>query len=100
MSHERLSASAFQEQDGMAAAASAFEHVREELRTDFTPDVYKSWLEGVEFAGYLDDTIYLRTPNTIARDWVRQNAQHLIEARMGRRLQASAPITVEAAAQM
>lgn len=100
MSHERLSASAFQELDGMAAAAAAFEQVREELRADFAPDVFKSWLEGMEFAGYLDDTIVLRTPNTVARDWVRQNAQHLVEARMGRRLQAPAPITVEAVAQM
>ncbi len=81
-------------------AAAAFDQVREELRADFSPDVYKSWLEGMEFAGYVDNMIYLRTPNTIARDWVRQNAQHVVEARMGRRLQAPSPITVEAVAQM
>ncbi len=99
MSHERQTASAFQETE-MAAAAAAFDQVREELRADFAPDVYKSWLEGMEFAGLLDNVIYLRTPNTVARDWVRQNAQHLVEARMGRRLQASAAIAVEAVAQM
>jgi chromosomal replication initiator protein len=100
MSHERFSMPATQEDDGMAAAAAAFDQVREELRADFSPDVYKSWLEGMEFAGFIDNMIYLRTPNTIARDWVRQNAQHVVEARMGRRLQASSPITVEAVAQM
>lgn len=100
MSHERRSASTNPEDDGMAAAAAAFEQVREELHADFAPDVYKSWLEGMEFAGFLDGAIYLRTPNTVARDWVRQNAQHIVEARMGRRLQAPSPIKVEAVAQM
>ena len=97
MSHEHLSVSANQE---LNSAAAAFATVSEELRGDFAPEVYKSWLEALSFAGFTDEPTYLRAPTTVARDWIRQNAQHLIESRMSRLLEAPITIKVEAAAQL
>ncbi|MGE3867728.1 MAG: DnaA/Hda family protein, partial [Hyphomonadaceae bacterium] len=57
-------------------------------------------LEGVTFAGVWDDTLYLRAPTTVVRDWVRQNAQHRIEARLQSRLETPLALVVEAAAQL
>jgi chromosomal replication initiator protein len=101
MRQEGLSTSAVQpEEFSVVDAVDAFALVSEELRADFSPDLYKAWLESVAFAGVGDGVVFLRAPTTVARDWVRQNAQHVIEARMSRHLNVSAPITVEAVAQL
>jgi chromosomal replication initiator protein len=97
MSHDHMSSFAVEE---VAAVADAFAAVSEELRGDFPPDVYKSWLEALAFAGHDEEVTYLRAPTTVARDWIRQNAQHLIESRMSRRLELAVTIKVEAAAQL
>jgi chromosomal replication initiator protein len=97
MSHEQVSVSARQE---LASAAAAFARVSEELRGDFSPEVYKSWLEALTFAGLTEEAAYLRAPTTVARDWIRQNAQHLIESRMSRLMELPVTIKVEAASHL
>lgn len=97
MSHDYLSVPANQE---LTSVAEAFAAVSEELRGDFAPDVYKSWLEALSFAGLTDEATYLRAPTTVARDWIRQNAQHLIESRMSRLLESPVVIKVEASSQL
>jgi chromosomal replication initiator protein len=83
-----------------AAAAAAFERVNEDLQAKFEPNVYKSWLAGLTFAGVLQDTLYLRAPSSVVRDWVRQNAQHVLEERFQAHLACSSLVMVEIAAQL
>jgi chromosomal replication initiator protein len=84
----------------LTSIAEAFAAVSEELRGDFAPEVYKSWLEALSFAGLTEEATYLRAPTTVARDWIRQNAQHLIESRMSRLLESPVVIKVEASSQL
>ena len=59
-----------------------------------------SLLIGLSFAGLTDEAAYLRAPTTVARDWIRQNAQHLIESRMSRLLEAPVVIKIEASSHL
>lgn len=82
-------------------AASAYELVRKELKAEFGEEEFRSWFAELRLAGEDGDALVFATPSATARDWLRRNAQHRLEARLSQhvRLDRATRILTEAEAQ-
>jgi chromosomal replication initiator protein len=63
-------------------AAQAYERVRKELKAEFGEEEFRSWFAELRLVGEDEGALLFATPSATARDWLRRNAQHRIEARL------------------
>lgn len=82
-------------------AASAYELVRKEIKAEFGEEEFRSWFADLRLVGEDGDALFFSTPSATARDWLRRNAQHRLEARLSQhvRLERAIRILTEAEAQ-
>lgn len=82
-------------------AASAYELVRKELKAEFGEEEFRSWFAELRLLGEDGDALVFATPSATARDWLRRNAQHRLEARLSQhvRLDRATRILTESEAQ-
>lgn len=86
---------------GVAAAEGAvrvYERVQRELLAEFGAEAFSSYLERLELAAEYNGALVFTTPTYTARDWVRLQAKHRIEARLRAQmtLEREIEISVEA----
>lgn len=77
-----------------SGAHAAFESVRAELRAEFGQEEYRSWFENLSLLAEHEGSLYFVTPSATARDWLRRNGLHRLEARLAARLALSGPIVI------
>ncbi|MGE0046101.1 MAG: DnaA/Hda family protein [Hyphomonadaceae bacterium] len=87
--------------DGVSAADGAvrvYERVQRELLAEFGAEIFSSYLERLELAAQYNGVLLFTAPTYTARDWIRLQAQHRIEARLRAqmRLEEGIEIQVEA----
>jgi len=75
-------------------AKTAFEFVRKELKAEFGEEEFRSWFSSLRFLAEQDDALIFLTHSVTARDWLRRNAQHRLEARLSARVHLKAPIRI------
>lgn len=75
-------------------AKTAFEFVKKELKAEFGEEEFRSWFLGLRFLAEHEDALIFLTHSVTARDWLRRNAQHRLEARLSSRISLKAPIRI------
>lgn len=73
---------------------TAFEFVKKELKAEFGEEEYRSWFSSLRFLAEHEDAILFLTHSATARDWLRRQGQHRLEARLAARIQLKAPIQI------
>jgi chromosomal replication initiator protein len=75
-------------------AMRAYELVRKELLTEFGTDFYRSYIEPLRLVAEWKGTILFKAGSAVARDRLRRQAQHRLEARMRAHAPACGPIEI------
>lgn len=72
----------------------AYQMVRRELLTEFGSDFFGAWIDQLHLVGEWDGFVLLRAGSSTARDRLRHQAQHRIEARLRSYLPDLPPIAI------
>src|SRR5262245_22338605 len=75
-------------------AMRAYELVRKELLGEFGSDFYRSYIEPLRLVAEWKGTILFKAGSAVARDRLRRQAQHRLEARMRAHSPACGPIEI------
>jgi len=70
---------------GVGAAEGAvrvYDRVRRELMSEFGPELFRDFFEGLELAAEYQGRLMFVADSEKARDWLRRHGQHRLEARM------------------
>lgn len=81
-------------------AVRIYERVQRELLADFGEEAFRSYFERLELAAEYNGQLVFVTPTYAARDWLRVNAQHRIEARLSAGLELKQGVLIEAEASL
>jgi chromosomal replication initiator protein len=76
------------------SAARAYERVRRELLTEFGADFFGAYIDQLRLVGEWNGVVLFRAGSSMARDRLRQQAQHRIEARMRAHSPGLGPIEI------
>jgi chromosomal replication initiator protein len=79
---------------GGLGAARVYELVRRELLSEFGADFFGAYIDQTRLVAEWDGVILFRAASSMARDRLRQQAQHRIEARMRAHLPDMGPIEI------
>lgn len=76
------------------SAARAFELARKELLTEFGADFFGAYIDQLRLVAEWNGSVLFRAGSSMARDRLRHQAQHRIEARMRAHLPGMGPIEI------
>lgn len=74
---------------------AAFERVRRKLQDDWRQqEEYRAWIEPVRLLGLSQGSPVLVAPTSLARDWIKAHAAHLIEEFLSERVTLEGPLLI------